>query len=71
MWGIRRCEYRQISNIDYTLVGNKLVDHSDYIFIFDLTSVLNRLGKGNCKTKGKSFKFCDLGRLISGILQYV
>ena len=69
--------YRQVSNISRTLVGNKIVDHSDvvgaspvgaaptmYIFILDLTPGLNRLGKDNCKTRRESFKFCDLVRLI-------
>ena len=61
--------YRQASNISRTLVGNELVDHSgtcrrcsNYIFILDFTTGFNGLGKGNCKTRRESFKFCDLVR---------
>ena len=55
--------YCETSNISHTLVGNKIVDHSDvvkstacqhcsnYIFILDLTPGFNGLGKDNCKTR--------------------
>ena len=33
---------------------------SGYIFILDLTPGFNGLGKGNCKTRRKTFKFWDL-----------
>ena len=29
--GITYCDYRQVSNISHTLVGNKIVDHSDVV----------------------------------------
>ena len=56
-------DYCQTSNISHTLVGNKVVDHSDvvesiacwrcsnYIFILDLTPGFIGLGKDNCKTR--------------------
>ena len=56
-----------------TLVGNKIVDHSDvvgniacrrcsnYIFILDLTPGFNGLGKDNCKTRRETFKHWDFG----------
>ena len=75
--------YRQVSNIRGTLVGNKIVDHSDvvgasiacrrcsnYIFILDLTLGFIGLGKDNCKTSRETFKFGDLVRLILEILRY-
>ena len=48
--------YHQTSNIKRTLVGNKIVDHSDVVealpvvIILDLKSGFNGLGKNNCKT---------------------
>ena len=66
---------RQTSNISRTLVGNKIGIAcwrcSNYTFIFDLTPGFNGLGKDNCKTRQKSFKLCNLVRLISNILRYV
>ena len=69
---------RQTSNIRRTLLGNKIVDHADlvgafsnYTFIFDLTPGFNGLGKDNCKTRQKSFKLCNLMRLMLNILRYV
>ena len=55
-------DYRQDSNISRTMVGNKIVDHSDvvgaspvgatnYIFILDITSGFIGLGKDNCTTR--------------------
>ena len=43
-------QYFQASNISCTLVGNKILDHSDvvgYIFILDLTPGFNGLSKDN------------------------
>ena len=54
--------YRKTSNINRTLVGNKIVDNSDVvvaspcrrcsndIFILNLTHGFNRLSEDNCKT---------------------
>ena len=70
--------YRQTSNISCTLVGNENVGHSHiacwrcskYIFILDLTPGFNGLGKDNFKTRGETFKFWDLVRLISADWRY-
>ena len=56
--------YSWISNVSHTVVGNKIVDHSDVVgaspvsaapptssFILDLTPGFNGLGKGNCQTR--------------------
>ena len=50
-----RYEYRQTSNINRTLVDNKIVDHSDacrrcsnYILVLGLTPGFNGLGNDNC-----------------------
>ena len=67
--------YRQISTISCTLMGNEIVDHSDVvgaspdgaaptIFILYLTPGFNRQGKDKCKTRRESFKFWDLFLLI-------
>ena len=68
--------YRKTSNIRRTLVGNKIVDHSDvvgaspigaaphYIFLLDLTSGFKGLGKDSHKTIWESVKCWDLVRLI-------
>ena len=68
-WG-----YRKISNIRCTLVGNKIVDHSDvvgaspvcsnYIFILNWTPGFSGFGKDNCKTRRETFMFGDWVRLI-------
>ena len=42
---------------------------SNYIFILDLKTGFNGLGKDNCKTRRESFKFCDLVCLILEILR--
>ena len=67
--------YSQTSNIRHTLVGSKIVDQcrrcSNYMFILDLITGFNGLGKDNCKTRPESFKFCDLVRLILKILRLV
>ena len=50
--------YCQTSNIRHTLVGNKIVDHSDvvgYIFFLVLTPDFNFLGKDNCNTRWETF----------------
>ena len=74
-------EYRQTSNTSHTLVGNKLVDHSDvvgaspvgsnYIFILNLTPGFNGLGKDNYKMRRETFDFWDLVCLISEVWQYI
>ena len=65
-------KYCQTSYTSRTLVGNKIVDHSDvvraspvattpnYIFILDFTPGFNGLGKDEFKTRWETFKFCDL-----------
>ena len=72
-------DYLQVSNISCTLVGNKIVNHSDVvgaspvsaapttIFILDITSGFTGLGKDNCKTRRETFKFGDLVPLILDI----
>ena len=66
-------EYRQNSNIGRTLVGNKIVDHSDVVgavptgdaaFILDLTPAFSGLDKDNYKTVRETFQFWDLVWLI-------
>ena len=74
-------KYRQVSNISGTLVGNKILDHSDVvgaapvgsncIFILDLTPGFIGLGKDNCKTRRGAKTFGDLVRLIIKILRYI
>ena len=68
--------YRQVSNIRRTLVGNKIVDHSDVVgaspvgaapttsSYLDLTAGFIGLGNDNCKTIGETYKFGDLVWLI-------
>ena len=68
-------EYRIVFNIRRTLVGKKIVDHSDrrcsnYIFILNLTPGFNGLGKDNCKTRRETFMFWDWVRLILDNLRY-
>ena len=43
--------------------------YPNYIFILDLTSSFNGLGKDNYKTRQETFKFWDLVQLILEILQ--
>ena len=70
--------YRKVSNIRRTLVGNKIVDHSDVVgaspagaapttssFSTLITSGFKGFGKDSRKTVQESFKFWDLVRLIS------
>ena len=78
---IKHQNYRQNSNISHTLVGNKIVDHSDvvgalpcrccsnYIFVLDWTPGFNALGGDNLKMRRESFKFWNLVQLILDILQ--
>ena len=69
--------YRKISNIRRTLVGNKIVDHSDvvgasnYIFILDLTSGFKGFVKDSRKTVRESYKCWDLVRLILETWRYI
>ena len=68
--GATSYHYHKVSNIRRTLVGNKIVDHSDvvgasnYIFILNLTPGLNGLGKENYKMRREAFKSWDLVGLI-------
>ena len=70
--------YRQVCNIRRTLVGNKIVDHSDVVGASpvgaapttDWVPGFNRLRKDNCKTRGKK-KFCDLMWFILEIWWYL
>ena len=76
-------QYCQTSNVRCTLIGNKIVDHSDvvgalpvgaapkYIFILNLTFGFNGLDKDSCKTRWETFKFWDLMWLILKIWQCV
>ena len=65
-----RKEYRKVSNISRTLVGNKIVDHSDVVgaspalLQLHLYSQLNGLGKDNCKTRRETFRFWDCVLLV-------
>ena len=62
--------------------ANKIVDHSDVVGAppvgaapttssFSTSPGFIGLGKDNCKTRRKSFKFGDLLHLILEILQYI
>ena len=74
--------YRQVSNISRTLVGNEIVDHSDVVgaspvgaapttsSFSTLTHGFNGLGKDNCKTRRKTFKFWNSVRLILETWRY-
>ena len=62
-------DYRKVSNIRRTLVGNKFVDHSDVVgaspvFILNLTRGFNGSDKDNCKTRRETFMFGDWAHLI-------
>ena len=71
--------YLQTSNISHTLVGNKIVHHSNvvgaitrrccsnYIFILDLTPGLNGLGRDNCKARQETFKCWDFVTYTRGL----
>ena len=73
-------DYHQTYNINRTLVGNKIVDHSDVVgatyigaaqtafLILDLTPAFNGLGKDNCKMRRETFTFWYLVRLISEVV---
>ena len=67
--------YRQVSNINRTLVGNKIVDHSDVVGASPVgaapTTSSFSTTKDNCKTRRESSKFCDLVRLILETLRYI
>ena len=68
--------YAQISNISQTLVGNKIVDHSDVVGALPVGTnptthwfstshlVFNGLGKDNCKAKWETFKIWNVVCLI-------
>ena len=69
-------QYCQTSNISHTLVGNKIVDHSDVVraspvraasatsLFSTLTPGFRELGKDHCKRRGETFKFWDFVHLI-------
>ena len=69
------------SNIGRTLVGNKIVDHSDVVGASPVgaapttssfsTEHQASLDWENCTTRRETFKFGDLVRLILEILRYV
>ena len=72
-------EYRQTSNIRRPLLGNIIVDHSDVVGAshegaapttssFSTRPGINGLGRDNCKARLEHAMFCDLMRLILGIL---
>ena len=77
---IANMNYRKISSIRHTHVGNKVVDHSDVAEALPvgaapttsslLTPGFNGLGKDNSKTRRETFKFWDLVRLILEIWRY-
>ena len=80
---IIRENYRQTSDISFTLVSNEIVDHSwcswsitrrrcsNHIFILQLTPGFNGLDKDNCKTRRETCKFWDSVRLIIKVWRYV
>ena len=65
-------KYRQNSNINHTLVDNKIVDHSDVVGASPVraapatssfatyTPGFDGFGKDSCKMRRETFKFCDL-----------
>ena len=68
-------KYRKLSNISRTLVGNKIVDHSDVVgaspvgaapttSFFNLTPGFSGLGKDNSMTRRETFMFWEWVRLI-------
>ena len=72
-------QHHQVSNIRRTLVGYKIVDHSDVVGASPVgaaptTSSFSTgfigLGKDNCQTRQETIKFGDLVRLILDILWY-
>ena len=79
--GYYGANYRQTSNIERTLIGNKIVDYSNVIgasrvwrcynciLILDLTPGFN--GKDNCKMRWETFKFWDWVRLVSEVWLYI
>ena len=76
------CVYCETPNIRGTLVGNKIVGHSDlaraspvvaaqnYTFILYLTPGFNGLRKNNCSMRRETFKWWNLLCLILEILWY-
>ena len=79
LWGSHYI-YSQVSDLRRTLVGNKIVDHSDVVRASPVgaaptTSSFSTwtpgfigLGKDNCKVRQETLKFRDLVRLILEIL---
>ena len=72
--------YCQVSNMRRTLVGNKIVDHSDVVGASPIdaaqttssfsTPGLKGLGKDDFKTRWESFQFWDSVWLILETLRY-
>ena len=66
--------YRQVSNITRTLVGNKIVNHSDVVGAAPSFSTWTPgfigFGKDNCTTRRETFKFGNLVQLILEILLF-
>ena len=81
VWDFDMFYYRQTSNIS-TLEGHEIVDPLDvvgassvgaafnYVFILELTTDLNGLGKDNCKARRGTFKFWNLVCLILEVWRY-
>ena len=68
-----RWTYCQVSNISGTLVGNKIVDHSDVVgaapvgaapTTSSFSTCLYWIEQSNCKTRRGTINFGDLARLI-------
>ena len=69
-------DYRLVSNIRRTLVGNDIVDHSGVVGASPvgaapttssfsiLTHGFNELGKDNCGPRRETFKFWNSARLV-------
>ena len=78
----RNHNYRQVSNIRRTWVGNEIIDHwyswsiacrrcSNYIFILHWPLGFNILCEDNGKPSRETFKFWDLVRLVLEIWLYM
>ena len=66
---VRVIIYCQTSNISHTLVGNKIVYHSDVVGASLVGAGFNGLGKDNYKTRWETFKFWYLVQLILEVWQ--
>ena len=69
-WKCFNHDYRQVSNISRTLVGYKIVDHSDVVRASPVGAAgFNILRIDNCKPRREIYKFRDLVCLILEILR--